>query len=125
MKFVHRLAYYSFGLVIGIVFLLFFLSGKKTSCDYGLDARVKKNIRIKERQISEEALRQFQDTQIDTASISALLSNGNVDFRKSNTKLDSCKVYYIEGSYKKENLAMLFENCDSIARVQKITVIDE
>lgn len=124
MKFVHRLAYYSFGLVIGIVFLLFFLSGKKTSCDYGLDARVKKNIRIKERQISDEAKQAFQNSQIDTSSISAILSNGDVDFKKSNTKLDSCKTYYIKGRYEKQNLAMLFQNCDSVALVQKLYIID-
>lgn len=123
MKFVHRLAYYSFGLIIGIGFLFFFLSGKKTSCDYGLDARVKKNIRIKERQISPEAFQQFQDAQIDTASISSILINGDVDFKKSNTKLDSCKIYYIEGSYNKQNISMLFQNCDSIARVEQVSII--
>lgn len=124
MKFVHRLAYYSFGLIIGIGFLFFFLSGKKTSCDYGLDARVKKNIRIKERHISDEALRQFQNSQIDTASISAILSNGNVDFKKSNTKLDSCKIYYIEGRYEERNVAMMFQNCDSVARVEKVSIVE-
>lgn len=123
MKFVHRLAYYSFGLIIGIGFLFFFLSGKKTACDYGLDARVKKNIRIKERLISPEALRQFQDAQIDTASISAILINGDVDFKKSNTQLDSCKIYYIEGRYDEQNVAMLFQNCDSVVRVERVSIV--
>jgi len=124
MKFIHRFAYYSFGLVIGIVFLLFFLSGKKTSCDYGLDARVKKNIRIKNRIITNEAQTQFQNLQIDTSSISSLLSNGDVDFKKSQTNLDSCKVYYIEGKFQEQNLAMLFQNCDSTATIQKVSLLD-
>lgn len=124
MKFVHRLAYYSFGLGIGIVFLLFFLSGKKTSCDYGLDARVKKNIRIKKREISKEAQQQFQQFNIDTASISSLLINGDVDFKKSNTHLDSCKTYYIQGVYQSNKIAMQFENCDSIARIKEVNLIE-
>lgn len=122
MKFIHRLAYYSFGLVIGIFFLFFFLSGKKTSCDYGLDARVKKNIRIKDRQITADAMQQFNTLSLDTASISSVLSNGNVNFKKSNTSLDSCKTYYIEGRHEKYTIAMEFENCDSIARVQSVRI---
>ncbi|GGE07884.1 DUF4258 domain-containing protein [Psychroflexus salis] len=124
MKFIQRFAYYSIGLGIGIVFLLFFLSGKKTSCDYGLDARVKKNIRIKKREITKEAELQFKVLQIDTASISSILANGNVDFKKSDTKLDSCKMYYIQGKYEHQELAMLFENCDSVARVQEVSLIN-
>ena len=123
MKFIQRLAYYSVGLGIGIVFLLFFLSGKKTSCDYGLDARVKKNIRLKKREISQQAQKQFQESNIDTASISSLLISGDVDFKKSNTKLDSCKTYYIQGNYKTSEIAMQFENCDSVARVIEVSLL--
>lgn len=124
MKLIHRFAYYSLGLVVGIIFLLFFLSGKKTSCAYGLDARVKKNIRIKERQISPAAQLQFSNLQIDTSSISILLKTGDVDFNKSNTKLDSCKLYFISGMYNENKIAMEFENCDSTATVQKVIVVD-
>lgn len=124
MKFIHRLAYYSFGLSIGIVFLFFFLSGKKTSCDYGLDARVTKNIRIKPREISPEAEQQFKQLNLDTSSISAVLNYGEVDFKKSNTRLDSCKTYYIEGEFQEKKLAMYFENCDSLARVKEVKWVD-
>lgn len=124
MKLIHRFAYYSFGLVVGIIFLLFFLSGKKTSCDYGLDARVMKNIRIKKRQISEQAQLQFDNYKIDTSSISSLLNKGDVDFKKSNTKLDSCKLYYIKGYFNEKKLAMQFENCDSIATVNEIFILN-
>ncbi|MFO7701475.1 hypothetical protein [Psychroflexus maritimus] len=117
MKFVKRLGYYLSGFAIGLVFLFFFLSGKKTSCDYSPNARVKKNIRIKDRVISNQAWHFFESQKIDTASIASLLNNGNVDFKKSNTQLDSCKRYHIEGQHKELKLGMVFENCDSIARV--------
>ena len=47
MKLVYRFGFFFGGFSIGLVFLMFFLSGKKTSCAYGPDARVLKNIQIK------------------------------------------------------------------------------
>ncbi|MBQ0741249.1 hypothetical protein J9332_43965, partial [Aquimarina celericrescens] len=61
MKFIHRLGYYLSGFVVGIIMLMFFLGGKKTSCDWGLDARVLKNMRNKERIVEADALKFFQE----------------------------------------------------------------
>ena len=120
MKFIHRLGYYLGGFAIGLIILAFFLSGKRTSCAYGPDARVLKNIRLKERIYSEEALIEMQRSQIDTGSINTVLRKGDVDFSRSNTDLDSCKIYMITGNSEVGKLNMLFENCDSIATLQKI-----
>lgn len=124
MKFIHRLAYYLSGFAIGIIFLMFFFSGKKTSCDYGMDARVKKNIRIKERQITSEAWKQFETYQIDTASISSVLANGDVKFKLSDTNLETCKEYHIEGNHDNQKIGMRFANCDSIAKVLKVFFVE-
>lgn len=122
MKFIHRLGYYLGGFSIGLIILAFFLSGKKTSCDYSPDARVLKNIRIKERVYSEEALEKMRMYQVDTADISRILQKGDVDFSRSNTKLDSCKTYLVTGRSQIHNLELLFENCDSIATLQKVAI---
>ena len=47
MKLIQRIGYYLGGFAIGLVVLAFFLSGKKTSCSYGPEARVIKNISTK------------------------------------------------------------------------------
>ncbi|WP_029036815.1 DUF4258 domain-containing protein [Salinimicrobium xinjiangense] len=120
MKFIHRLGFYLGGFAIGLVILAFFLSGKKTSCAYGVDARVLKNIRNKERIYTPEALAEIERLQIDTASITTALHKGDVDFSRSNTKPDSCKVYMITGKTESGALEMLFENCDSTATLQQI-----
>jgi len=125
MNFVKRLGYYLSGFAIGLVFLFFFLSGKRTSCDYSPNARVKKNIRIKDRMVTEQAWQFFDNQKIDTSSISDLLSKGKVDFKKSNTQLDSCKTYHIEGKHDNQKLGMVFQNCDSIARVLDAFLIEE
>ncbi len=123
MKLAQRLFYYLGGFAIGLILLFFFLGGKKASCDYSPSARVLKNIRIKERVFSDEALSNMQAYQIDTAVISSLLIDGSVDFSKSNTKLDSCRTYFIEGLVNKKNISMLIENCDSIAKVNALKII--
>ena len=124
MKFIHRLGYYLGGFSIGLIILAFFLSGKKTSCDYSPEARVVKNLRIKERNYSENALEQLRQHQIDTAYVSSILESGDVDFDRSNTKLDSCKLYMITGTASEKQLELLMENCDSLVTVQEIVVLE-
>ncbi len=123
MKLTQRLFYYLGGFAIGLILLFFFLGGKKASCDYGPTARVLKNIRSKQRFFSEESLGKMREYEIDTADISYILQKGNVDFSKSNTKLDSCKIYHIEGQIKESSVQLLIENCDSIARINRLEVI--
>lgn len=122
MKFIHRLAYYLGGFSIGLVILAFFLSGKKTTCDYSPDARVLKNIRNKERGYSKDALENMARFQIDSSHISTILNQGDVNFSKSNTNLDSCKTYFITGIASEKNLELLMENCDSLATVLSLEV---
>ena len=122
MKFIHRLGYYLGGFSIGLIILAFFLSGNKTSCSYSPNARVLKNIRVKERVYSESALENLALYELDTTLVSNLLSSGNVDFGRSNTDLDSCKTYMITGEASEKSLELLVENCDSIATVLEIVV---
>lgn len=122
MKFIHRLGYYLGGFSIGLVILAFFLSGKKTTCNYSPNSRVLKNIRIKEKVYSESALKQLSQNRLDTTHVSRLFSSGNVDFGGSNTDLDSCKTYLITGEAEERSLEILVENCDSIATVLEIVV---
>ncbi|MGB2088499.1 MAG: hypothetical protein ACPHVL_07630, partial [Psychroflexus salarius] len=73
MKFVHRLGYYLGGFIVGLIILMFFLNGKKASCAYGLDARVKKNIGLKKTKYTTSALTEFNTLKIDTANFKTLL----------------------------------------------------
>ncbi len=120
MKFIHRLGYYLSGFVVGIIMLMFFLGGKKTSCDWGLDSRVLKNIRNKERVVSEETLIFFRENQIDTSNISYILKAGDVNFKESNIEAKPCKLYQIEGEVNEQKLGLIFENCDSTAVLKRV-----
>jgi hypothetical protein len=120
MNIAKRFGFYGFGFIIGLFLLFFFLSGKKTGCDYGPDARTLKNIRIKERIFSPEVLTALANNSLDTAAISSLLKQGDVLFSESNTELDSCKIYAIEGVVQEKNLKMMVENCSETATVTSL-----
>ena len=125
MKLAYRLAYFSGGFIIGIIILFFILSGKKTSCAYGLDARTLKNIRLKERAFSEKTLEVLHANNLDTAAISQLLVEGDVVFSESNTKLDSCRIYVVKGIASEKKLKLKIENCDSLATVLDAFLLTE
>ncbi|MCB0448154.1 MAG: hypothetical protein KDD03_11720 [Gelidibacter sp.] len=122
MKFIHRLGYYLGGFSIGLILLAFFLSGKKTSCDYGPNARTTKNIANKKKLYSEDAKSIMEIYQMDTLSVSNLIRYGNVDFSKSDTKSEGCKSYSVENTFKDLNVTLKISNCDSVATIQSIDV---
>lgn len=120
MKFIHRLGYYLGGFSIGLIVLAFFLSGKKASCDYSPNARTIKNISSKKKRYSEDAKFFIFTYRLDTLQVSDLIRNGEVDFSKSKTHLDSCNVYTIESKLNTENVILSVENCKNIATIHSI-----
>jgi hypothetical protein len=122
MHIAKRFGFYGFGFIIGLLLLFFFLNGKKAGCDYGPDARTLKNIKIKQRVFSKQSLQDLKQNNLDTSAVSSLLRFGDVNFGESNTKLDSCKVYVIEGFVKNTNLKMKVQNCDKTATITSIVL---
>ncbi|MCT8340345.1 hypothetical protein MG296_09790 [Flavobacteriaceae bacterium TK19130] len=115
MKLIYRLGYYLGGFTIGLIILFFFLGGKKTSCDYGPNARTLKNIRTKTLMYSEKGQRELLALNLDTTAVSKLLNNGDVIFSESQTQLDSCNIYVIEGSVSEQLVKIEVENCSRVA----------
>ena len=124
MKFIHRLGYYLGGFSIGLIFLAFFLNGKRASCDYGPEARVLKNINSKPQNISAKAKKTIALIKIDSTSLSNLMRTGNVNFSKSQTKLDSCNIYVIEGEFNNKDFVLEVENCETKATINSIKIIE-
>jgi len=124
MKIAQRFVFYGIGFAIGLAILFFFLGGKRTSCDYGPDARVLKNIRLKDRIYSEESLSYLAAMTLDTSAVSEILRNGDVNFSESNTELEKCKLYSIEGEASDKKLRLKIENCSEVATIKQIELID-
>lgn len=122
MTFKQRLPYFLGGLTIGIIFVVFIWNKKGTqSFAYGPNARVLKNIRVKNRVFSSEALTILNSKEIDTATISQILKNGDADIWNK-VKLDTCIQYTIEGRKELKNITLTIKNCDSTAFIEKIFI---
>ena len=100
MNFINRLSYFSGGFLIGLVFLMFFLSGKRTSCSYLPSSRVKKDISRKN---------------IKFQNLLNAIKLGNINFSKSNTSLKKCKEYYFEQNGIDNKTWLIVKNCNDSA----------
>ncbi|TWO33039.1 hypothetical protein E1J38_009270 [Seonamhaeicola sediminis] len=114
MKLIQRLGYYLGGFSIGLIVLAFFLNGKKVSCDYGPTARVLKNINSKKIQ--------YQNIN-DSTIVNHLLNHGDVDFSKSEPRKEPCAIFYIEGKYHDDMVYLIIQNCDSVASVTDLKIV--
>ncbi|MGA1227327.1 MAG: hypothetical protein ACO3VF_08880 [Tamlana sp.] len=122
MKLIQRIGYYLGGFSIGLIILTFFLSGKKTSCSYGPEARVLKNINSKKIIYSKKIDSLIHNKTIDSATITMVLKKGDVNFSKSNTRQKPCGIYVIEGLENDNDITLRVENCDSITTILNISV---
>ena|SRR5690554_6646840 len=115
MAFIKRLGFYLVGLSIGIVFLSIFLKKKSevtgTEFCYFPNCRTLKDIRSKEISYSAAIDRLLKEKKLDSTDIANFLNNGDVDFRKSDTKSTPCKTYFIEAPIKDRKATLKVSNC--------------
>jgi len=128
MAFLKRLGFYLIGLSIGLVFLFFFL--KKKSDETGVsfcylpNCRVLKELRSKPITYSKEIEQLVADQTLDSLSIAYFMNEGDVNFKKSDTKNTTCNTYSIEGIVKEKLMALIVKNCDSTTLIDKIEILD-
>ena len=120
MGLLRRLGWYLAGFSVGLVFLAFFLKKKNTEFCYGIDCRILKNIRSKDIIFSDRAQGSFDTKSLDSLTLHTILRKADVNMSKSNTKLDSCKIYFVEGNLKERPIYLTIENCSETATIQNI-----
>lgn len=121
-----RVGFYLAGLAIGMVLFAFLIRGRGVKCEFNYlpNARTLSNIRMKARQFSPEIRQLIDNKEIDTTEISNILEFGDVDFSRSKVKVDSCKLYIIEGMLRNKEIELSVLNCDSTAIIQKIKMVN-
>jgi len=120
VQLIRRIGYYLGGFALGLIILAFIFNGKRTSCAYGPEARVLKNINSKTLIYSESTKTLISEKKVDSASIKQALLRGDVVFSKSNTRQKPCGIYAIESKIEDSEVLLTIENCDSIATLQTI-----
>ena len=123
MKLIQRIGYYLGGFSIGLVILAFFLNGKKTSCSYGPDARVLKNINSKQIKYSQNISTLLNNKTLDTSAISYILKKGDINFSESSPRQKPCGTYSVEGDYNNGDAVLMVENCDSVATIINFKIL--
>nr|WP_299067892.1 DUF4258 domain-containing protein [uncultured Allomuricauda sp.] len=120
MAFLKRLGWYMVGLSIGIVFLVFFLKKKseETGAEfcYFPNCRVLKDMRSKPLVFSESF-----NQEKDTVLIQSFLTDGDVNFGKSDIKSEPCKTYFILNIVEGKELELAVSNCKDTVVIQQIS----
>ena len=117
MKILYRLGYYLAGFSVGLIFLAFILNGKKTSCNYTPNARVIDNLLQKEVVISEEI--RGLNPKLTKEQIKEMIRKGTVNFSKSDTRKDSCRLYHVDLN-KEKTASIEVENCAHTIRITSL-----
>ena len=101
MKFTQRLAYYLGGLLLGTVFVVYFLQAKADSRNvsfcYFPNCRVLQDLRSKPLEVSPKADSIFQQKWVNLDDVKKCMEFGDVDFSISNKPFKGGKIYFIEG----------------------------
>ena len=117
MNFIKRLGYYLFGFTLGLIFLFYFFDLKKTEFNYSPQSRVIKDLNKK------QWFYQFPNDSIqiiDSITKRNWIINGEINFKKSNTSLDTCKIYCLETFYNEKKTDIYIKNCKDIALVYNV-----
>ncbi len=110
MNFLYRLSYYLFGFVIGMFFLMFFFSGKKTSCNYFPSKRVKNDLLKKQIIIPNHLKKEF--VFLNDSILYSQISLGKIIFSESNVnENDTCNTYRLELNESKKIYKIDIKNC--------------
>ena len=124
MAFLKRLGFYLFGLSIGLIFLAVFF--KKKTAETGVEfcyfpnCRTLKDIRSKPLAYSDDVRELMNENQLDSVKIAYFLREGNVDFKKSDTKSNPCKTYIIETEFDEKPAVMTVQNCLDNALIKNV-----
>ena len=120
MAFIKRLGFYLIGLAIGLIFLAFFLNRKRAEFCYMPNCRVLKELRSKPLTYSESINEMIENHELDSTDVLRFLTDGDVDFRASDTKAQPCKIYIIESEIMDQSMVLQVENCDSLVSVIRL-----
>jgi len=96
LSFIKRLTYYLGGVGLGSLLLMFFLSGKKTSCDYGPNARTLKFLKNKPLKITQKTIDNLDKFGLDTTKINQVFESGEINFSKSQISRTLPNIYILE-----------------------------
>lgn len=125
MKFQFRLAYYLFGLMLGVFFVVYFLGAKADAkgvqfC-YLPNCRALKDMRSKSFNYSDAAKKTLNEGWVTLEDVKMSMIHGDIDFDISNIPSKNGKIYVIEGkTSQNEAIILTVANSTTKATLESI-----
>jgi len=128
-KFLRRFGYFLGGMALGVVALKYINQQKGTTFDYGPNARVLKQIRIKDTlKIAPKAQLILDKYHLDSLDIQYALHKGVWDRSKSDVHKKPCSIYWIDSRIGKKfnnevssyNFSFIIERCEYTATINQV-----
>ncbi|MGA0430459.1 MAG: hypothetical protein ACO3M9_00590 [Flavobacteriaceae bacterium] len=118
MKLFYRLGYYLVGFSLGLIILTFVFSGKKTTCNYGPEARVIGDLAKKKVVIAPLVKELYPN--FDSLAYHQALQKASVDFGASTRGLDSCKTYQLQAYWQEKPILLYVLNCEKTVTLERL-----
>lgn len=119
-----KLKFYLIGLSLGLIFVFLILNEKNASCSYFPNDRVIAETLTKEFQYEKRFTAEMRALQLNETFVKdSILSQGKIDFDRSNAQKTPCPEYLIFYPSKKPKYEMLFEKCKDTANFRQISLL--
>ena len=115
-----RFGIFFFGVLLGVMIIRFAFPGRFTEYTqyFSLDYRVIYHLKQDTIYLGPDAICRLECMSLDQDAVLQVLEDGEVNFDKSVTDSEPCKIYTVE----KENISAVFELCDEKVRLQDFTL---
>jgi hypothetical protein len=117
---IRRLSIFLIGVLLGVIIVRFAFPGRFTEYVqyFNLDYRVIYHLQQDTIYMGPNASCKLECLSINQDEILQVLHGGEVNFKKSITDAEPCKIYTLE----KENISAIFELCKDKVRLQDFTI---
>ncbi|MCA1762260.1 MAG: hypothetical protein ABR574_05735 [Cryomorphaceae bacterium] len=124
MKFAKRLRLYLTGVLIGLVFVVFFFNDRiSVLTDWMPNKRVLVRLQQTEARYTDNATCLLECFSLDTADVRTIKKSGDVKFRLSDTHSEPL-VYVVDGEIKGESYRLTFDATDSTSVLTRVARVN-
>ncbi len=120
-----KFKFYLLGLIPGILLVFFILNKKGAQCSgYLPNSRVVAETLSKKFVYSEDFAMQMKTLKLDEKFLrDSILTDGYVDFEKSNAQKKPCPTYLLTSSEDQPKYEITFEKCDKVATFSTLKIL--
>ena len=120
-----KFKFYLLGLIPGILLVFFILNKKGAQCSgYLPNSRVVAETLSKKFVYSEDFAMQMKTLKLDEKFLrDSILTDGYVDFDKSNAQKKPCPTYLLTSSEDQPKYEITFEKCDKVATFSTLKIL--